>query len=408
MGSQTPAYPIPPGVHAISNELLDLRPDSEIDYEILHPKPITTEKNIFFFWDSGFKHMHPCTQRTVRAWHRRFSRSGWTIYVIDRHLGSPMNVENFLDVNDRSNFPQAFAEGTVTGTYAVQHTSDLVRWPLLLKYGGVYADVGLMQIGDLDALWNKTVGDPESGYEILSYNQGPPETYCLTNYFFCARKNNPLFERAHRLLLKLWEGRTCTEGLHSHPLLNGIPLMGGSHTIDDEKGMHDAEETSRMLTDYVLQGQVTTLVMGLVDEEGGWNGPKYVREKIYAMDFMVGSLLINEIIAWDGQKAFDLMSLPLPKVGETESAEQAQARNIVEQCLKRSFGFKLAHGFILRVYRETLGTMWRKHTGSDAVVGTYAHWLRYGMVHWCQVELPEKMEYAIIEPLKMGPLLKDA
>lgn len=408
MESPTPPYPVPPGVHTIPKELLDLRPDSEADNEILNPKPITTEKNIFFFWHSGFPGLHPYTQRTVRAWHRRFSRSGWTIYVIDKHPGSPLNVEHFLDLNDRSTFPQAFADGTLAGTYAAQHISDLVRWPLLLRYGGVYADVGFMQIGDLDALWNKTVGDPGSGYEILSYYQGPPESPCLTNYFFCARKNNPLFQRAHRLLLKLWEGKTCTTGMHSHPLLKQVPLMGGTFSIDDEQGKHDAEEVRSMLTDYIIQGQVTTLVMGLMDDEDGWNGPEYVREKVYAIDYMVGSQLINDLTAWNGQTAFDLMSLPLPKEGEVESVEQAQARDIVEQCLRRSFGFKLAHGMILRVFKETLGSLWRKHTGSDVVVGTYAHWMRYGMVYWCQAELPEKTKFAVVEPLKRGPLLREA
>ena len=39
-------YPIPPGLHPIPTNLLDLCPDSEIDQDILHPKPVTNEKNI--------------------------------------------------------------------------------------------------------------------------------------------------------------------------------------------------------------------------------------------------------------------------------------------------------------------------------------------------------------------------
>jgi hypothetical protein len=50
-------YTIPTGCHAIPAEELDLRPDAEIDQEILNPKPISldSEKNIFFFWHSGFQ-----------------------------------------------------------------------------------------------------------------------------------------------------------------------------------------------------------------------------------------------------------------------------------------------------------------------------------------------------------------
>ena len=36
-----------------------------------------------------------------------------------------------------------------------------------------------------------------------------------------------------------------------------------------------------------------------------------------------------------------LLSLPVPRAGEAETAEQGRARAIVEGCLRRSFGFKL-------------------------------------------------------------------
>lgn len=403
-------YPLPAGLHAIPAHLLDLRPDAEVDHDLLHPKPVSDEKNIWFFWHSGYAHMHAYTRRNIRAWHRRLSPRGWTIRVLDRVPSSPLNVANFLDITDPETFPRAFVDGTIGGDYAPQHTSDLVRWPLLLKYGGVYADVGLMQIGDLDRLWRETVGNPASRFEVLSYNAGGVEERSLTNYFLAAGRNNPFFARCHQLLLRLWAadgGKTSTEGMHSSPLLKGVPLMGGSFTIEEEGRKIGAEEVSRMLTDYIIQGQVMTMVMGLVDEEDGWDGPKYVAEHVYGIEFMVGSQLINDMTAWDGRKAFDLMSLSLPKEGEVESAEQKQARQIVEACLQKSFGFKLAHGMILRVFGDTLGSLWRKHEGSDDVPGTYAHWLRHGTVYWNQDAIPPTLEFKVIEPFKRGPLLRE-
>ena len=74
--------------------------------------------------------------------------------------------------------------------------------------------------------------------------------------------------------------------------------MGGSLTI--EGGTKIEAEVRRMLTDYVIQGQVMTTVMGFVDEEDGWDGPKYVAEHVRVY---VGSQLIHGIIGWDGQKA---------------------------------------------------------------------------------------------------------
>lgn len=183
--------------------------------------------------------------------------------------------------------------------------------------------------------------------------------------------------------------------------------MGGSFTIEEEGKSIGAEEVSRMLTDYVVQGQVMTMVMGLVDEEDDWDGPKYVAAHVYGIEFMVGSQLINEITEWDGRKAFNLMSLSLPKEGEVESAKQKQGREIVEACLQKSFGFKLAHGLILRVYGDTLGSLWRKHEGSDNVPGTYAHWLRHGTMYWNQDGIPPTLEFKMTEPLKRGPLLRE-
>ncbi|KAI9931143.1 hypothetical protein ASPWEDRAFT_22994 [Aspergillus wentii DTO 134E9] len=404
------AYPLPAGMHPIPSSLLDLRPDADIDIDLLHPPPVTSAKNIWFFWHSGYAHMHPYTQRTVRAWHRRFTKQGWTIRVLDRHPASPANVSNFLDVTDETLFPRAFIEQTISGTYALQHTSDLVRWPLLLRYGGVYADVGMMQIGDLDALWNETIANVHSPYEVLSYSAGGNEMYSLCNYFLAALPGNALFARCHKLLLALWGadgGKTSSEGMHASPLLRGIPLMGGTFTITDDDGTFiGPDETSRLLTDYIIQGQAITAVMGLVDAEDNWDGPAYSVVHVYALNFMEGSQLVNEFTAWDGRRAFELMSLRMPGEGEGESEEQGKAREIVEACLSRSFGFKLAHGLILRVNKVTLGSLWRDNPGSDVVDGTYAAWLRYGMVYWCQDTVPGRVELPLIAPSKVGRLLE--
>ncbi|KAE8442252.1 hypothetical protein EG329_003723 [Mollisiaceae sp. DMI_Dod_QoI] len=402
MDASTQTYPLPSGCHVIPTSRLDLRPDSEIDESILHPAPPTSSnKNIWFFWSTDYQTMHPYAKRIIRAWYRRFSKQGWKIYVLTRAEGSPLNVEHFLDTKDPKTFPKAFIDGRIGGSFSPQHTSDLVRFPLLLKYGGVYADVGVMQIGDLDQMWESTIGNPESRFEVLSYNCGGVEERSLSNYFMACRRDNPFFDRCHRLLLELWNadgGKTNTTGMHASPLLSGLPLMGAGFSLEQQKE----------LTDYITQGHVISAVMGLIDEEGGWNGPEYVAKHIYAIHYMEGSQLINEFTAWDGHKAFELMSLPLPKEGELESEKQKQAREIVEGCLSRSFGFKLAHGIILRFIGETLGSLWRANDGSDDVPGTYAHWLRYGMIYWDQDELPSALDFQMIPPTRVGLLLREA
>jgi hypothetical protein len=91
------------------------------------------------------------------------------------------------------------------------------------------------------------------------------------------------------------------EGMHSSPLLRGVPLMGGSFMIEEGERIIGVEEVSRMLMDYIIQGQVMLMVMGLVDKEDGWGGPKYATEHVYGIKYMVGLQLINDITGWDGQ-----------------------------------------------------------------------------------------------------------
>lgn len=353
--------------------------------------------------------MYPYGQRTIRAWHCRFAKKGWVIRVVDREPGSPLNIANFIDVNDPNNFPKAFTDGTIGGAYGIQHTSDLVRFPLLLKYGGVYADVGMIQIGDLDRMWNETIGNPDSPYEILTYNAGGADKRSLTNHFLASNQNNPLFLRAHKLLLALWAedgGKTTTDGMHASPLLKQLPLDRMELSFEEDGKIYGPEEVTVLLADYIIQGQALTMAQSIRNPEDGWDGPKYTAEHIYAIEFMVGSQLINEMTAWDGPKQFELMSLRLPSEGEQESEGQKLARQIVEACLRRSFGFKLATGIIVRMKGDTLSALWRKHEGSDNVPGTYGHWLRHGTRYWCPEELPIRLEFDVFEPVKIGPLLR--
>lgn len=409
----TATYQIPEGLYAVPENELDTRPDAEIDHDLLHPNPVSGDKNIWFFWHSGYASMHGYTQRNVRAWYRRFSKQGWTIRVTDRVEGSPLNIANFVDVHDPEMFPRAFVDGTIGGDYGIQHTSDLVRWPLLLRYGGVYTDVGMIQIGDLDRLWNETVANPDTPYEILTYNAGGVDDRNLTNYFLASNKNNALFSRCQKLLLALWNadgGKTSTDGMHTSPLLKEAPLMAAHDSLSfEENGVfYGPEDVRRLLSDYIVQGQVMTLVMGLVDDEDGWNGPEYAAKHIYAMDYMERSQLINVFTQWNGPRAWELMSLSLPADGAEETEDQKLARDIVEGCLQRSWGFKLAHGLIIRVMGQTLGSLWRKHEGSDDVPGTYAHWFRHGVANWNQNSVPPKLDFVVIPPYKRGPLLRES
>ncbi|BDD58306.1 hypothetical protein MAP00_003597 [Monascus purpureus] len=74
------------------------------------------EKNIWFFWNKDYKNMCPYAKRNVRAWHRRLSKYGWTIHVLNRLPFSAFNIANFLDVSDPEPFPRVFINGPSAAT----------------------------------------------------------------------------------------------------------------------------------------------------------------------------------------------------------------------------------------------------------------------------------------------------
>jgi hypothetical protein len=421
---QQPQYPLLKGLHAIPEKLLDMRPNFAIDGTLTRPPDVTNEKNLWFFWHSGYVSMPGYLQRNVRAYQRRFAKQGWAIRVLDRVPGSASNVSRFLDVTDDRIFPRAFIDDKVGGNFASQHTSDMIRFPLLCVYGGFYADVGLLQIGNLDALWNATLADPNSPYEVVSYDgDGTHKGRSQMNYFLGARKGSEFYAQCHKLFLHLWEGdRKDTTGLWDHPLLRGPPMMW-CPPFETDGVEYTMEEASKMTTDYLIQGRVISMVMGLVDEQDGWNGPEYTHKHVFSISFMDGAQLINGMTAWNGQRAFDSLSLFLPQSSELETEDQKEARTLVEACLTRSFAIKLAHGkptflcsrthhtdstvtgMIQKVFGDTLGTLWRLHEGSDNVPGTYAHWIRYAIEHWDQDSLPDPIKIPVGDAFRRGPLL---
>lgn len=403
-------YKVPEGMYTIPSERLDLQPDAVVDRVLMQHRPVTDDKNIWFYWHNGYENMYPTAQRTVRAYHRRFSKLGWKVRVVNREPKSPLNITNFFDLSDPALFPVAFRDGTISSDYPAQVNSDLVRFPLLLHYGGLYADTGVLPIGDVDRLWNETVANAKSPYEIFTFGQAKGQT--VTNYFMAGQRNNVFFQRCHKFLIKLWAengGRTSTAGMHRSPLFTGLPLAGEDNAglTWTENGRTIAlDEGRRILTDYLFQGQTINMVIGTVDDKDGWNGPQYGRDHVFAIDFLTGSQLINDLTGWNGLRQFHLLSLSLPAGDEEETKDQKEAREVVEQCLTRSFAFKLATGLILRVMGDTLGTLWKNNAESDNVPNTYAHWLRYATTYFSQKELPNSVDVFLAEPIKRGLLLE--
>lgn len=129
---------VPPGLKLIPPEKLDLRSDEEIEAWLQTRHPVTSDKNVWAFWHSGYKNMAPWVQRNIINWVRRLG-SDWTVHLLDRVPGSETNVSHLVD---SSFFPDCFNNGTMDGPSVGAHSGDLIRLPLLWLYGGIWIDAG--------------------------------------------------------------------------------------------------------------------------------------------------------------------------------------------------------------------------------------------------------------------------
>jgi hypothetical protein len=372
--------------------------------------PIRGGKNVFAYWHTGIKSMKPYLLYNILAWYQRYSDLGWNIYVLDRVDGSPLNVSHFIDLSDPEVVPDVMRDGgSVTGQYSAQHSSDLVRYPLLLRYGGVYMDVGMLLFGDMDRLWEEYIATADSPLDFAGFTMAEgPDAVSIVNFWMMCGPDNPLVERAHRIFVKLWEGRTSTTGAHAHPLVSHVPLLRVPPNLTqsgdgDGKGKMDIDDEA--MTDYAVQIQAMGAAQRWVDEEVGWDGPTYVREKCHLLSMIQHAYVNEQLTGWDSAKQHHLFLTLIPDENTEETKDQRLARQVVEESVASSWALKLAHGFSARLFgAPTLGMLWRDDEGSDCKQGTYGGWLRWATVKLRQKERLERLIIGPFEPTMRGSL----
>lgn len=169
-------------------ECLDKRTEAEILESLSNHQPVTSEKNVWAFWDKGLSAMPAWCQRNVVDWVRILG-SAWTVRVLDSIPCSPNYALKYIPA---SSVPEAWIQGTMDGPYKGPHACDLLRGSCLYEHGGVFMDVGNVLIRHLDRIcWNK-LEDPSSPFQV-----SVPWMYGLTmaNHFVAARKGDPFIKR---------------------------------------------------------------------------------------------------------------------------------------------------------------------------------------------------------------------
>ncbi|CZT19177.1 related to capsule polysaccharide biosynthesis protein [Ramularia collo-cygni] len=402
----------PQGLRYIPQERVDSRTDEEIIEYLQKKHPVTSEKNVWYFWNTGWKSMKPWVQRGVIASVRRMG-SEWTVHFTDLVPGSETHVYNYIDAEKY--LPAVFREGRMDSEKAGQFQGDLVRLPLLLEYGGVWLDAGMILLRHLDDICWKKIEDPNSPYELAGFLLAGYENNDLTmaNGFFATRAQNPFLQRVYQVYRTLWEdGATNQDGFHLHPLLRH---MGTLHTPN--KDIPVSFPDMGPITDYLSQTFCIERIRHLIDPNDGFNGPEYWATKIFGIAMPQEMWRHQLTTLWNGKRQWELFSKKRSGPDCVQDADWYEAETLVHEILSNSSVLKLSTGSP-GTEEWWLATYWNKkeYEQADIEEGTFAAYLRWGSCHFDQIRelAPLKLELetervwraGVLEPVKVDEVGK--
>lgn len=355
------------------------RSDAAILQSLTQHNPITSEKNIWAFWDKGASSMPTWCQRNVFDWVRISSSSPepWTIRVLDAIPTSPNYALKFIST---SQLPSAFVNGELTGPYIGPHSADFLRGALLYKHGGVFMDVGNILFRNLDRVgWNH-LSDDTSPYRIavpIMYDQ------VLANHFVMSRKGDPFIKTWHELFVHFWrDGRQNYKGILSDPLLEFATNLDFSG--NEQANYHwDFNVDPITVFEYISQNlawlRLTMLDTPIPDTEPPTiTYAAYWQTRIFCFDPLHESWGAESTIGFKGQDLYDCLGLST--TSDPSTPEFRKAQNLVYRLLSKSSIQKITHGKNLTASKH-LGVLWDEHEGSDIERGTFAEVLRYASTH---------------------------
>ncbi|KIX03860.1 uncharacterized protein Z518_07413 [Rhinocladiella mackenziei CBS 650.93] len=356
-------------------DALDKRSDEEILASFENPAPVTSEKNIWAYWDKGIRAMPGWCLRNVLNWVRLCGPS-WTVRILDSVPDSANNALKWLSPDI---LPQAFIKGTMTGVYVGPHSSDFLRGACLWTYGGVYMDVGIILIRDMDRIcWNQ-LADPNSPYQISC-----PVMYgtTLANHFVASRKGDPFIKRWHDLFVYLWKDRQNHEGIFQSPLV--AFALNQSFDESRQSNFHwDFKVEPQMVLEYISQVLSWSRLCMLEDAGDGFSGVDYWQRHVLPFSALHECWRAEKTIGFGGPLLFNALATKLD--ADPNSEEYKTAYKLVWQLLTKSSLQKITHGKNLTL-TPACGALWEEegNENKDHEPGTFAELLRYGTIHFEQ------------------------
>lgn len=348
------------------------RSDKQILNALHQYQHVTSEKNVWAFWDKGIDSMPSWNLRNVMSWVRMHD-ADWTVRVLDSLPDSPNYYLNYVSP---SLLPDTFVQGKLDGPYVGPHSADLLRGACLFLHGGVFLDVGVLLFRSFDRIcWNQ-LADPASPFQVsIPWMYGTT----IANSFTASRKGDPFIRAWHDLFVKLWQGKVNHKGLMNDPLF----AFAANLDLDESRAAKfhwDFAVEPHVVFEYVTQVVCWTRLCMLNKDQGdGFVPLQYWKHNILIFDVLEECWGAEATLGFKGcgQRVFDLLKVPLD--ADPASTDFKDAQKLVWRLLSQSSMQKVVHGKHL-THSVNLGELWDDpaNEGSDCGPGTFAELLRYG------------------------------
>ncbi|CAI7668742.1 unnamed protein product [Penicillium crustosum] len=250
----------------------------------------------------------------------------------------------------------------MTGPHVGQHSSDLIRLPLLYLYGGVW----------LDALCLNAFEDPGTPYEVVAFKVSMgPELSFLFNGFIAVRRGS--------VCIKCWHGISARCGMAQRA------VWGCIHT----RCWRICRSTSRP--------RWTESAHRSFDSKTGWDGPKFFEENLLLFDCVTEAYWVQGLMDWNGRKQYELLDLQRGEDG-LDNARVKEAEALVQGMLSMSSTMKLPHGLVTagRDYLTDIRDNPENHD-ADIRPGTFAAYLRQASETFEQTKELVPLKMPVIE-----------
>ena len=113
---------------------------------------------IWILWWQGWDQAHPVVVKCLESWRHHHSSIEWNVISIDKN-----NIGNFIDLNE------VVPDGVIE-SLTLAALSDIIRWMLLYKYGGVWVDSTVFCHKPLTTWLNLTYSNSNTCHESTDIN----------------------------------------------------------------------------------------------------------------------------------------------------------------------------------------------------------------------------------------------